>query len=501
MKRFVKVISLLLAFCLLFTACGGKASAPTKKPVYSADMNEEEAGVVQFLKRAYTAPTVESLNEILYDTTDAVNLAALYLLSQVIPTADVKEIIAKDLGNFDLHKIYAVAAVVTQGGADMLINDVVIVAGDSEEGFKIVLQQLYAEDSQDDVIDSLDAISSAAKGTFAACNEKLGKTNPYKTPYSIGDTAVVFKDAEGNVITGKSGVIIAIDGKDVYAPDQFEPADDNDDSGSSIESDVPQSRGDGRKLSWNCEFTQGDGELHGNFSTEREAMFVSGNDTVSTSADRENIFTSNGVLNLRIRPIGGGHYVMPRTLSTYNRMSFRYGYLEIRAKVPFRKSVWPSFWMQSEKDLCKTYMSEIDIFEVFGSSTSLASAIHKWGDQHVSTSAGRFSFSDAATANSWHTYALDWTPEYLKFLVDGKVYGTVPISQAAEYSSKFPGMQGYHDYHFVIFNNWTFYKGGYDGDNVSQRLEDNPLSGPVDYQIDYVRLYQYENSNELLKLY
>ena len=71
-------------------------------------------------------------------------------------------------------------------------------------------------------------------------------------------------------------------------------------------------------------------------------------------------------------------------------MTFKYGYLEMRARVPVGRGVWPSLWMKSnvnpegaeiaERLGCKPeadYFTEIDIFEVFGNN-SVSSQLHKW---------------------------------------------------------------------------------------------------------------------------
>ena len=63
-------------------------------------------------------------------------------------------------------------------------------------------------------------------------------------------------------------------------------------------------------------------------------------------------------------------------------MSFRYGYLEMRARVPYSKGAWPSFWLLSGGALGANpndaYRVEVDIFEVFSSCDTATPNIHKW---------------------------------------------------------------------------------------------------------------------------
>ena len=85
-----------------------------------------------------------------------------------------------------------------------------------------------------------------------------------------------------------------------------------------------------------------------------------------------------GCLRLRSSKTGGG-YKTSKSVTTGRSMTFKYGYLEMRARVPVGQGVWPSLWMKSnvnsegaeiaEKLGCKPeadYFTEIDIFEVFG---------------------------------------------------------------------------------------------------------------------------------------
>ena len=76
-------------------------------------------------------------------------------------------------------------------------------------------------------------------------------------------------------------------------------------------------------------------------------------------------------------------YIVPNTVSTQDRMSYQYGYLEVRAKVPFKEGCWPSFWLKSHNATNKlenaNFDIEVDIFEVFGSRDTFSSNLHQQG--------------------------------------------------------------------------------------------------------------------------
>ena len=143
-------------------------------------------------------------------------------------------------------------------------------------------------------------------------------------------------------------------------------------------------------------------------------------------------------------------------------------------------------------------MAEVDIFEVFSSTNMVVYNLHKWaqggqrtmlphGEGHPSRS---FTFPDAARLNEeFHVYGFEWTPMEMSFWVDGKKYGSCPVDEARDFSpSRFPGMDCFHDFLSVIFNNEIFTPGhGWcpDGYRIT---EADKL--PIEYWIDWVRLWQ-----------
>lgn len=53
-----------------------------------------------------------------------------------------------------------------------------------------------------------------------------------------------------------------------------------------------------------------------------------------------------GCLRLRSSKTGSG-YKTSKSVTTGRSMTFKYGYLEMRARVPVGQGVWPSLWMKS----------------------------------------------------------------------------------------------------------------------------------------------------------
>lgn len=219
-------------------------------------------------------------------------------------------------------------------------------------------------------------------------------------------------------------------------------------------------------------------------------------------------------LHVRPSPDPTKRCLLPMGIATHETMAFKYGYLEMRARVPFRHGAWPSFWMQSTPRLRKCrWMSEVDIFENFSSVDSIVANLHKWhfgakaenahvmlpGDEKGLAPWRTHRFANPEKLNEeFHTYGLEWTPATMTFFVDGIRFAHVPIDEAHDYSPDNPlvsGMAGHQDYHSIILNNEVFTPGhGWCPGGYELKPEDLPIL----YQIDWIRLWQ--GDGEHLKL-
>lgn len=119
-------------------------------------------------------------------------------------------------------------------------------------------------------------------------------------------------------------------------------------------------------------------------------------------------------------------------LTTRGKVAFRYGKIEFRAKVPREKGNWAAGWTLGNSyvdELSWPYCGEIDILESVGfevddeTGNGIAHAT-------VHTPAYYFKINNqisstkevADMVDTWHTYAVEWTPTEVRGLVDGEVY-------------------------------------------------------------------------------
>lgn len=113
-------------------------------------------------------------------------------------------------------------------------------------------------------------------------------------------------------------------------------------------------------------------------------------------------------------------------ITTEDKIGFLYGHLEARIKSAGATGTWPAFWMLGQ-DFQKNGWpgcGEIDIHEGNGGLPN-----SNWGTLHGYNywPGGQKSQSTSMIAG-WHTYGLDWKPDYIAFSVDGEIYKTIRAS-------------------------------------------------------------------------
>ncbi len=243
--------------------------------------------------------------------------------------------------------------------------------------------------------------------------------------------------------------------------------------------------------------------------------------------DEKVIDVVDGNLKLTAYKDSDGNYHSPTSVVTQNTMNFKYGYVEIRAKLPLQVGVWSSFWTKSVADPSDTksvvstdnpVVGEVDIFEVFDRNRVCGNII-KW-DPDVQDGETQSWYPTAMNTaqcvippddDQFHLYAYEWTPTEFKFYYDGVMYARFDITEpwlnpgedgkgkeGYEYNIKDEtgsDMSCYQDPQYLIFNNHLFYEGV---SNANAYIyNSNPDFESADYLIDYCRVYQLEGQGEL----
>lgn len=194
----------------------------------------------------------------------------------------------------------------------------------------------------------------------------------------------------------------------------------------------------------------------------------------------------------------GKTYLTTNSITTENRMSFKYGYLEVRAKVPYKAGCWPSLWLRSP-NAAQTdstgkdgYNMEVDIIEPFGYTDKNGITIHETNksdeNDHCQAAVGSYKFKNAENlANEYHTYGFLWTADEMKFYIDGECFATYTMAALKEMGYK----GDFDDTVNILFDNQLITTNSpVANEGKTNTIENNEGSLPSEYSVEYVRLYQ-----------
>lgn len=191
----------------------------------------------------------------------------------------------------------------------------------------------------------------------------------------------------------------------------------------------------------------------------------------------ENVVVDNGILKITAKKENyeGANYTSTR-LKTQGKFSFRYGKVEVRAKLPQGGGTWPAIWMLGSNITSVGWPAagEIDIMEHVGNNpNTIISAIHTPSSHGNTQNKATTTVSNATS--EFHVYGLEWTPEKLVFSVDGKVHYTYNPTEKNSNTWPFDSNQ------FLILNIAV-------GGTLGGSIDPDFVSGTM--EVDYVRVYQ-----------
>ncbi len=200
-----------------------------------------------------------------------------------------------------------------------------------------------------------------------------------------------------------------------------------------------------------------------------------------TREREENARVSDGMLVIEARreSYEGADYTSA-SLTTRDRAEWRYGRIEVRAKLPQGRGVWPAIWMLGSNidEVGWPACGEIDIMEFVGFDPGRVHGnVHTEAFNHVlGTNLGAAIDLDAPY-DDFHIYAVEWFPDRIDFFVDEEKYFSFENSGAG--SAEWP----FDEPHFLIIN--LAIGGAWGG---QQGIDDAIF--PQQYMIDYVRVYE-----------
>lgn len=174
-------------------------------------------------------------------------------------------------------------------------------------------------------------------------------------------------------------------------------------------------------------------------------------------------------------------YTSARLNSKY---AFKYGRVEVRAKLPPAQGTWPAIWTlgknisetgaywqtQGYGDTSWPFCGEIDIMEQDTNKSKTSGAFH-FPDTSGNHTYTYDTIDVSDTGNTWHVYAMEWTAESISLMVDGVVFHSLNNSQNPYFDNE----------HFILLN---IAMGGGLGGTIPASFTSSIM------EIDYVRVYQ-----------
>jgi beta-glucanase (GH16 family) len=205
-----------------------------------------------------------------------------------------------------------------------------------------------------------------------------------------------------------------------------------------------------------------------------------------------NSFVNGGFLNIvaKKEPYTDQGITKQYTSARLNsKFAFKYGRVDVRAKLPIDSGTWPAIWMLGKNVnedgayFDATYgtvdwpaCGEIDIME-HGITPSqpinyIQSALHTPSSFGNTTNIGGAIASNLAT--DFHVYSMNWSPNQISFLLDGVVFYT--YNPAVKDASNWP----FNSEQYILLN---IAMGGVAG-NINSNYTQSSMV------VDYVRVYQ-----------
>lgn len=185
---------------------------------------------------------------------------------------------------------------------------------------------------------------------------------------------------------------------------------------------------------------------------------------------------------------GGRRSFTSARIRSENKLTFQYGTVEARIKVPnLANGLWPAFWTLGNDfgSVGWPRSGELDIMEMGSAAAISAGVVNRrvgsaahWEHNDGKADYGLFYDSPTDLTTDYHLFRMEWTPTRVSTFVDNNLIWQIDIS-----STSCTDCEEFHKPHFLIFN--LAVGGTYPGITLSSGIT-APL--PADMRVDWVRV-------------
>lgn len=167
------------------------------------------------------------------------------------------------------------------------------------------------------------------------------------------------------------------------------------------------------------------------------------------------------------------------SINTLDKIGWKYGRIEVRAKLPRGGGIWPAIWMMGTNRTAIGWpkCGEIDIMEFIGNHPEdIYGTIHYPDPVSKENKSNGNKTDRKPNDTDFHTYAIEWNEQTIDVYLDKKKYHSFAIDTAGS------GPDNPFRKPFYLLINLAM------GANWPGPIDDSVL--PQQFIIDYVRVYQ-----------
>ena len=203
------------------------------------------------------------------------------------------------------------------------------------------------------------------------------------------------------------------------------------------------------------------------------------------TANSANLSVSGGALHIvALRQNLSGYPYTSARIRTKNKQDFLYGRMEASIRLPSGQGIWPAFWMLPTASPYGGWASsgELDIVESVNTADKAYATAHFGGGWPNNVSNGTTRSIGVDLSLAFHTYAIEWEPDQIRWYMDGVNFHTINSNQwwsaAAPSNDRAPFDVAFH----ILLN--VAVGGDFPGP------PNGSVGFPMEMTVDYVRVYQ-----------
>ena len=170
-------------------------------------------------------------------------------------------------------------------------------------------------------------------------------------------------------------------------------------------------------------------------------------------------------------------------IKTKGKFSFKYGILEVRARIDTSLGMWPAIWTlgvqnrwpaNGEVDQMEYYRHEGEAKILANAAWANAKMNAVWDSEKIPLS--YFIEKQPDWSQRFHIWKMDWTEDYIRLYLDNELLNEIDLTKTINAD----GFNPMHQAQYILLN---LAIGALGGDPTN-------TSFPRKYEVDYVRVYQ-----------